>query len=541
MTRADSTDEATSALDATSRVLVFESIKRWRRNRTTIVITHDLSQIVSDDFVYVMKDGVVAEQGFRSDLMAKSPMHGVFAGMAAEQAIQPVPEKHEEYQEYEGSGMEYLEEGDRGEIMATAFRRPSSRIGGGLRPPSAAYLGLLDEYSRGSRFSVVEDGKTKVARPLSVAQKRLSWAPQDLAVARPGSRVSYFSRPSYEGTPPAISVRQPSFDSRLSRSPYENNAPPLSTLSFRHNASRSSQFIESKDLEITIDPMSADEDTPKPKKTQSVFKLLATHIPRLPSKPLLILGIIASIGHGVCTPFWSNYLSTLMNIVGQGGTSPSLTRISLIILGLAFAQGFADLIQDYTLFSLAARWTSQLRLQTFDKVISQDKVFFDQSVNAPSAIMQIIIKDIDDMRNLVAQVIGKFIVVVVMVGMGLIWAMIVQWRLTLIGLAVGPVLAVVVVLNEMLVGKAEVRNKVKREAVAKTFYEASLPSNLMLLTLIVVEYRQYTWDPGDGTRLDVPRQVPARCRLRKTDWSEGRLDDRRWGCHVCSVTPLCAR
>jgi hypothetical protein len=39
------TDEATSALDPTSRILAFEALKRWRKNRTTIVITHDLSQI----------------------------------------------------------------------------------------------------------------------------------------------------------------------------------------------------------------------------------------------------------------------------------------------------------------------------------------------------------------------------------------------------------------------------------------------------------------------------------------------------------------
>ncbi|TDL13479.1 hypothetical protein BD410DRAFT_810506, partial [Rickenella mellea] len=45
-------DEATSALDATSRILVFEAIKTWWRNKTTIVITHDLSQITPQDFVY---------------------------------------------------------------------------------------------------------------------------------------------------------------------------------------------------------------------------------------------------------------------------------------------------------------------------------------------------------------------------------------------------------------------------------------------------------------------------------------------------------
>ena len=57
------TDEATSALDVTSRILVFEAIKRWRQNKTTIVITHDLSQITPTDFVYVLKDGEVVEFG----------------------------------------------------------------------------------------------------------------------------------------------------------------------------------------------------------------------------------------------------------------------------------------------------------------------------------------------------------------------------------------------------------------------------------------------------------------------------------------------
>jgi ABC-type multidrug transport system fused ATPase/permease subunit len=59
-------DEATSALDPTSRSLIISALKIWRRNRTTIVITHDLGtdMISSGDFVYVMKSGSVVEQGY---------------------------------------------------------------------------------------------------------------------------------------------------------------------------------------------------------------------------------------------------------------------------------------------------------------------------------------------------------------------------------------------------------------------------------------------------------------------------------------------
>ncbi|GLB44844.1 putative P-loop containing nucleoside triphosphate hydrolase protein [Lyophyllum shimeji] len=38
-------DEATSTLDPASRLLVFAALRAWRRNKTTVVITHDLAQI----------------------------------------------------------------------------------------------------------------------------------------------------------------------------------------------------------------------------------------------------------------------------------------------------------------------------------------------------------------------------------------------------------------------------------------------------------------------------------------------------------------
>ncbi len=68
-------DEATSALDPTSRILVHEAVKRFRRGKTTIIITHDLSQVGDNDFVYVMSNGAIAQQGYRENLAAES---GVF-------------------------------------------------------------------------------------------------------------------------------------------------------------------------------------------------------------------------------------------------------------------------------------------------------------------------------------------------------------------------------------------------------------------------------------------------------------------------------
>jgi ATP-binding cassette subfamily B (MDR/TAP) protein 1 len=65
----------------TSRILVFEALKRWRQHKTTVVITHDLSQIESQDFVYVLKYGRVSEQGYRYDLEGvTAPQNGADSG-----------------------------------------------------------------------------------------------------------------------------------------------------------------------------------------------------------------------------------------------------------------------------------------------------------------------------------------------------------------------------------------------------------------------------------------------------------------------------
>lgn len=58
-------DESTSALDFPSRVAVMAALRSWRKGKTTIVITHDLSQIGENDFMYIMDQGKVVFKGYR--------------------------------------------------------------------------------------------------------------------------------------------------------------------------------------------------------------------------------------------------------------------------------------------------------------------------------------------------------------------------------------------------------------------------------------------------------------------------------------------
>lgn len=47
-------DESTSALDNVTREAILQTIRQWRTGKTTIIITHHISQIQSTDFLYLL-------------------------------------------------------------------------------------------------------------------------------------------------------------------------------------------------------------------------------------------------------------------------------------------------------------------------------------------------------------------------------------------------------------------------------------------------------------------------------------------------------
>jgi ABC-type multidrug transport system fused ATPase/permease subunit len=71
-------DEPTAALDTESERLVIEALQRLMKGRTVIMIAHRLSTLVGADKIIVLKDGVVAEEGSHSALLAHG---GVYANL----------------------------------------------------------------------------------------------------------------------------------------------------------------------------------------------------------------------------------------------------------------------------------------------------------------------------------------------------------------------------------------------------------------------------------------------------------------------------
>ncbi len=64
-------DEATSNIDVRTEKLLSEAFDQLMKNKTSLVVAHRLSTIVSSDLIVVLKDGEIIETGNHNELMAK--------------------------------------------------------------------------------------------------------------------------------------------------------------------------------------------------------------------------------------------------------------------------------------------------------------------------------------------------------------------------------------------------------------------------------------------------------------------------------------
>ncbi|GAA5982821.1 hypothetical protein JCM11641_004636 [Rhodosporidiobolus odoratus] len=504
-------DEATSALDATSRLLVNEAVKRWRENRTTIIITHDLAPIDKDDFVYVMVDGEVVEQGYRGDLEREG---GQFAALALTQAAPP--EQGEGFILGDGEA-EILDSDDEEEVdpvvhgtprsthstprsirstPKSAVSTPRIKISDAdaelnttpsrfsttlLFPPSGEDVFRAGRELRTARRISAQFGQQSNSRPSSPSPSPRS---NRNSVRQPADLLPAFELDDASSTrsSKAMSVA----NSEMSFAALERagtavmqNRKPVSTR-IKHKTlspddlakwtARSGGQIDQKagDAAVVVDVLD-DDESQRPQ--LSMTQLAKRYWRTIPNKTLFISGVVLSIIVGACTPIFSTFLSVVMSNLGTPNGSSTVKTYALLILLIAAIDGSGTFLKFYFLERCAMGWITSLRRKALALAVKQDKAFFDDPQNTTSAISHCIVKDSEDARTIVGTVLGQLVVLVTMLLLGITWAFVTGWELTLVGVGLAPVFIIATRLQAAVLNNYEGSNKVKRENVSKRFHQ----------------------------------------------------------------------
>lgn len=473
-------DEVTSGLDAISRVLILEAIRVWRAGKTTVIITHDVSQILDEDYVYVLDQSFLVQQGIRRDLVKDED--GIFASLLSSTDSEPAgdPTLHspsDSLPETTSAGPSRLSK------VFIPQRAPSSTGNRGLFRLSLgpnveqSTIIKLAEPRRG-RASYSHPKPELLSRPVRLDEPRISVGVLDSLGHNPHR------------------TRKSSLDMALLQGEMTRSRRPLV------KSPRVAQKSEPKASGAT----SPCEETPKGHeqrrqlkgkpvavgggKDLSVAKILATVWPMLDraNRARIVLGTAACMVAATCNPVFSFLFAQLIAAFwappAEMRAAGQTWAVRLTIVGAV--DGCATFAAFYLMQHAGQAWVTSLRIEALKRILSQPKQWFDSPSHSPGRIASVLDRDAEEMRNLVGRFVPIILIVVTMMASGLVWALVISWRLTLVTLASAPAVYAATQAIASVSGKWEARCNAMAEATGSVSVEAF--PNIRVVRALTLEH-----------------------------------------------------
>ncbi|KAJ5811972.1 hypothetical protein N7474_008273 [Penicillium riverlandense] len=451
-------DEPTSALDFTNRVAVMKAIREWRKNKTTIIITHDMSQIHEQDFLYILENGTITQSGYRHEVEKMPGSKEYFHSMA-----QPESDKK--------------------------TRRKSATI------PDFYWNSSSSEDSESS-----EDFRLSLPRRATLISRKYLSSQQEMALKRnsiysPNPELDIVpgrpKRVSFWGGIPEIPVDRPEI------SPMDG----LEMVRIDGHGPRADRYLHNRISYISRYPSQLKRGRGFRRRSMkakgrharrrngmtSLTRIMSTIGPSLAIRERVILffGFVSALAHASATPIFSYCLSKLFSTFHAGSNSAHLTMTwSLAVLGVSFGDGLASFFMHYFLELCGEAWMDKLRNTAFQRILNQPRAWFDKEGNASSKLTVCLDQNGEDMRNLIGRFAGFVVVAAAITVMSIIWSLIACWKLTLVALSCGPIIYVITRGFEETNGLWERRcneaNSIASDVFTETFSEIRTVRSLTL-------------------------------------------------------------
>ncbi|KAJ5095972.1 ABC transporter integral membrane type 1 [Penicillium alfredii] len=426
-------DEPTSALDFTNRVVVMKAIREWRKGKTTIIITHDMSQIFEQDFLYILEQGSIVQSGYRRDVENSPRSEKYFQSTAKgtagnkKQASENAAED-ESFLEPDDSSIESLD--DIQPLMPRRAHRASRTSWAQHHIPPNFRSSSLDMASK--RYAIYSTQPEETPPATTYARsKRASFAR--------GRKTDL--PPEYKEDSAQIPLTELEMISQADEHDFQTDryAHHVDSHTTRSPAKRK----RSQRAHHRHSMKSGKRRVPKEEEMTSLTQIMGTIVPNLTNKQrvILFLGFASALAHASATPIFSYCLSQLFGTFYAGSNSAKITMTwSLAVLGVSFGDGLASYFMHSFLEFCGEAWMDTLRKRAFQRVLDQPRAWFEKDGNSALRLTACFDQNGEDMRNLLGRFAGFVIVAAALTFMSIIWSLVVCWKLTLVALACGPVI-----------------------------------------------------------------------------------------------------
>ncbi|KAF3004084.1 hypothetical protein E8E13_003217 [Curvularia kusanoi] len=527
-------DESTSALDYITRTKVLDAIREWRTGKTTIVITHDISQIQPEDFLYLLDKAQVVQEGYRKDL-EENP--GVF------RTFLETHEEEEHHMQIEYSSEAEIDSGQTDEL--TSHHRDSWIATTPKRPLSAVLFGqsVLSSFSVESTLNRSYTVTSRTDNRFStVSDEESGFQRQNEYFPQAGHTIP---KPPPEALPPASDPFQANeldtartsrtlFNDRISRnymlkdnkygtrSASPESLRPLSThpeypkrLSIAITRAactpQPEKYSRRKELRSRLSRDQIADELKLPVEALPIKHILKTIWPALDwrSRFALFAAVLATVLHAVATPVFAWVFSQLLaTFYKLEDTKAEAIRYAMIILGIAVIEGLAEYSMFYMFECVAQSWALALKTEAMRRILAQPREFFDKPENTMAHLAETLDHFAEEARNLPGRFAGIFLSMFLVLVISVIWSLTISWKITLVALASVPVLFAVTQAYNMIGSHWEQLTNEAGDGVGQILHETFVNIRTVRCLTLETHFRtKYLETTAKALKIGVKRAV----------------------------------
>ncbi|KAK8133191.1 P-loop containing nucleoside triphosphate hydrolase protein [Apiospora kogelbergensis] len=423
-------DEVTSNLDPPTKMQIMQNIRQWRRDLATMIITHDMSLIQANDYVYVLDEGRVVQEGTRGDLELADGLFTQLLGSADEDGCIESQVYHA------GEKSNHESHGGRHASASSQSNSLSARSGQSqlISPPIT------------SVFWPIGGLQSNIFSPTSTGQAfgHLHYP----AIRGQATSVARDALAHINETKPVITHSQKQASQLSSRdvqeekhhdnrSPGTNLARPLAPSEVNAIAPKTSaeDKTSAKDLAAQSDD-AIDAQLP----LWAIYRTVWPHL-RLRYRILLISGILNALLVAASVPTFSVIFAHLLVVLySPKERNDHEVQWTLLLFMVASVGGLATFLAYHLCDCAAQAWIDSLRHKALSRILTQPPSWYARPQNSPHRVAACMDRGAEDMRNLVGRFVPMLLVVACMITGSIVWALILSWKLALVTLAAAPVL-----------------------------------------------------------------------------------------------------